>query len=331
MTDHRPNDRPITDAAEHPLYPMNRAHRRAMRVAQLSRRRFIAQSGGLSALALGGQVAAQVATPVASPSDVEETGWPSFEGVPDTPHEPPPAVFQALTDEEARAVEALTARLVPGTPDDPGAREAGVVYYIDYLLSQNEGIVEATYRVGPFARGYEGDEEPAPEEGVVWVPADQLSRYGYQSPLTPLRVYQIGLAALDSYADSEHSTAVGDLDDEQIDELIWAMLRGEIEQFTEFSSYSFFQTLRMHTAEGMFSDPGYGGNRDLIGWRLVGFPGAQRSYSPQEMQTEQPPREPQSMHNLPEFAPGHTEDGPVLPVRGTDPVDSDGHDGHGGQ
>jgi gluconate 2-dehydrogenase gamma chain len=25
--------------------------------------------------------------------------------------------------------------------------------------------------------------------------------------------------------------------------------------------------------EGMFSDPIYGGNRDKVGWRMIGFPG----------------------------------------------------------
>src|SRR5690606_27090507 len=29
----------------------------------------------------------------------------------------------------------------------------------------------------------------------------------------------------------------------------------------------------------------YGGNVDFIGWRLVGFPGAQRAYTPNDMHT----------------------------------------------
>jgi len=31
--------------------------------------------------------------------------------------------------------------------------------------------------------------------------------------------------------------------------------------------------------EGFFSDPIYGGNRDKIGWKLVGFPGVHASYA----------------------------------------------------
>lgn len=37
----------------------------------------------------------------------------------------------------------------------------------------------------------------------------------------------------------------------------------------------FFEVIRQHTMEGMFSDPKYGGNRHMIGWKGIGFPGAQ--------------------------------------------------------
>lgn len=319
------------------LYTLTGPHRRAMRQAQMSRRRFIMQTGALGTIAGVGAVttvaqnAMPEATPAATPISNAGAEWERFEGVPETPHHPPGMDFKALTEAEAIAVELITARLLPGTPDDPGAREAGVVYYIDYLLSQNEGFVEATYRSGPWARGYEGDIEPAPEPDVIWVPVEELARYGYQAPLSPLAIYQIGLRSLEEYAQATWNRPIAELEDDQVDDMIWAMLGNEIEHFTEFSPISFFHTLRLHTAEGFFSDPGYGGNRDLAGWRLIGFPGAQRSYSPMELQTEGTTREPQSMHELPEFNPGHTEDGPILPVRGSEvdgpePEDDDDED-----
>jgi gluconate 2-dehydrogenase gamma chain len=39
--------------------------------------------------------------------------------------------------------------------------------------------------------------------------------------------------------------------------------------------------------EGMFSDPVYGGNKDFAGWRLVGFPGAQHSFSPADLKSRE--------------------------------------------
>ena len=36
--------------------------------------------------------------------------------------------------------------------------------------------------------------------------------------------------------------------------------------------------LYANTVEGYFSDPMYGGNRDKVGWKLVGFPGVAAAY-----------------------------------------------------
>lgn len=293
-----------------------------MQQAQISRRRFLASSGvlpmamaGSSGLAVRHGVAQEAVSPDAVPED-----WPAFPGVPETPVTLPPEGFQVFTEDEAAIVEALTARIMPGTPDDPGAREAGVVYYIDYLLTQNDGFVEPVYLIGPFARGYEGDTEPEPEEGVIWVPAEELARYGAQAPLSPREIYRIGIAAIEDHANQQYGNGLASLSGEDQDQIIWDLLDESV-PLREFSGHAFFQVLRQHTVEGMFSDPGYGGNRDLVGWRLIGFPGSQRMYTPEEVTTVQPRRDPMTMNDLPVFHPGQTEEGPVLPVRGTDPED----------
>jgi gluconate 2-dehydrogenase gamma chain len=41
----------------------------------------------------------------------------------------------------------------------------------------------------------------------------------------------------------------------------------------------FFILLLNNTQEGFFADPVYGGNRDKIGWKLVGFPGVAAVYT----------------------------------------------------
>jgi gluconate 2-dehydrogenase gamma chain len=38
----------------------------------------------------------------------------------------------------------------------------------------------------------------------------------------------------------------------------------------------------------MFADPVYGGNKDFAGWRLVGFPGTQPVFTPEDMKSRQP-------------------------------------------
>ena len=40
----------------------------------------------------------------------------------------------------------------------------------------------------------------------------------------------------------------------------------------------FFSLLLQNTREGFFADPVYGGNRDMAGWKMLGFPGARYDY-----------------------------------------------------
>ena len=58
-----------------------------------------------------------------------------------------PPKFEFFTPEEAAEVEAITARIIP-TDDSPGAREAGVVYFIDRGLATFATEDQKTYREG---------------------------------------------------------------------------------------------------------------------------------------------------------------------------------------
>ena len=308
-----------------PVEPLTTSQRERLERMQVSRRAFLRKSGGVAVATVG---TGATGTALAGSAIVQEEGPEAgaspfeyeFEGVPDTPAEPPPDSFEALTEEEAAVVEALTARIMPGTPDDPGARKAGVVHYIDGLLAYNSGLHEATYTRAPWARPYEGDAPPEDDdEQTIWVHADEIGRYGYQAPLSPLQVYQIAIEAIEQHAQDSFGSGISDLREADQDQIIWDLLDENIDGFDQFSPRAFFHTLRRHTSEGMFSDPAYGGNRDLVGWKLVGFPGSQRAYSPEELVTEDEPRPPQAMSHLPVFNPGeqsHDDHDNVLqPVR----------------
>jgi hypothetical protein len=227
-------------------------------------------------------------------------------------------------------VDALTARILPGTPDDPGAHEAGVVTYIDNMLAHQEGYNESTYREPPYAQIYSGDTPPAADEifETVWVAADQIERYGYQAIVSPREVYRLGVFAVDAYARSKHEQPFIELSEAQQNTIIEEMVSGEATTgFDQIAAASFFTVLRRHTAEGMFSDPAYGGNRDMVGWRLIGYPGAQRAYTETDIRGENAPRPPQSLAELHPFSPGENAgEHVVLPVSGSEekyPVNHD--------
>jgi hypothetical protein len=242
--------------------------------------------------------------------------------VPYPPAEPPGRVLQFFTPAEARLVEDLTARILPGTPDDPGARQAGVVHYIDNFLANSEGFNEPTYFTPPFAQPYDPEDPPADLEtnqSVIWVPQDALERYGYQSRLTPREVMRMGLGYVEGYARQRFNRRFSQLAETDQDAILEAMLRGEATGFESFSSSAFFHILRRLTAEGMFSDPLYGGNRDYAGWKLIGYPGAQRAYLPAEVRTEgATARPPQGLQELHVFHAGqpHPELNIIEAVRG---------------
>ena len=81
----------------------------------------------------------------------------------------------------------------------------------------------------------------------------------------------------------------------------------------------FFKMLLEDTYEGMFADPEYGGNRDYAGWKLVGYPGAQRAYTAYELRNGPQHKRVQGLRDMPPMNPGVPQDHVILPLAGTRP------------
>jgi gluconate 2-dehydrogenase gamma chain len=254
----------------------------------VSRRFFLKSSGAAIASA---SVAVPGAAQQATPGQATPPATPAPEASPvSTGQIVPTTAIQFFNPVEAAIVEALTARILPGTPDDPGAREAGVVYYIDRMLANpNGGYTIKTYEQGPFLVVSE-QETPVETSSrtdiyriVETQSTDLVSRYGYQSVLTPQEIYRRGTEYVDAYAQSSFGAPFVELSPEQQDTILEAMDADEATGFDAPSGKSFFTKLRNDTIEGMFSDPLYGGNRDMVGWKLIGYPGARGFYTSLEM------------------------------------------------
>lgn len=297
--------------------------------SRLSRRSFLKLAGvSVASLVGASTVSCEPAQEVETVSE-ETSVLPKpiqYPAVPDTPNEAlNPGALRFFNPHDALTVEAFTARLLPGSPEDPGAREAGVVYYIDNVLSYEGGFVEPTYRQAPFAESYEEGQPPDEDDprrgfSVIWVSEEDIERYGYQSELTPREVIRIGLSATDRYANERFGSDFVDLSEEEQDTLIQEMLDGEATGFAPLTGTRFFHILRRYTSEGVFSDPVYGGNRDFAGWRLIGYPGAQRAYLPQQVQIEGSGLDMEiwGLQHLPHFNPGeNVGQGELNPVTGS--------------
>ena len=84
--------------------------------------------------------------------------------------------------------------------------------------------------------------------------------------------YASGLAAIDDYSRKLHGQPFHRLSAELQDNILLTIIEGQVPGFNPSGS-GFFNMVRSHTIEGMFSDPYYGGNRDFIGWDLLRYPG----------------------------------------------------------
>lgn len=101
--------------------------------------------------------------------------------------------------------------------------------------------------------------------------------------------YREGLRALDRLSETHFGAPFASCGPGQQDDLLRAMSEDRVPEFSRWSTAAaFFDQLRSHTIEGMFSDPIHGGNRNVAGWRLLGYTGPQPSYSHAEQQIDAP-------------------------------------------
>jgi gluconate 2-dehydrogenase gamma chain len=275
----------------------------APKLGPLSRRSFLRGSGVAVATAGAASVItltpigalAQNATPAASPS--AGMNMTVSEGAGD-------AAVKFFTVQEASLVDAIVSRIMPGDASDPGAHEAGVVFYIDnQLAGANLGYDLKTYQQGPFqvTSATPTSVEAASATDIyhtIPVAADQQSRYGYQSSLVPQDAYRRGIVAVDAYSQTKFQKAFVALTSDQQDSILTDMAADKATGFTTPSGKAFFAQLRNDTIEGMFSDPMYGGNRGMAGWKLIGYPAAQVRYTAEDIRNPNFKRDPMSLGEM---------------------------------
>lgn len=103
-----------------------------------------------------------------------------------------------------------------------------------------------------------------------------------------VETYRLGLAALDRTARQQHDAPFADCSYEQQDVLLLGLEQGTLPNFRVPPQQDFFETLRAHLQEGLFADPIYGGNRDKLGWKFLGHPGAWLENSAEENLSPEP-------------------------------------------
>jgi gluconate 2-dehydrogenase gamma chain len=169
-------------------------------------------------------------------------------------------------------VAAAMARIIP-TDDTPGAQEAGCVDFVDRYLS-GIGFIYAK----PDGSGFETLQGRSAE---AWMHRIEIMRSRYVQ----------GIADLDARSNARFGVDFVTLSPAQRDEVLKtiegssgaepARAPGEalggpepaLQQTSTEVDLAFLPLLITHTRQGFYADPIYSGNRNRVGWDVIGFPG----------------------------------------------------------
>ncbi|MGE6257504.1 gluconate 2-dehydrogenase subunit 3 family protein [Heyndrickxia sporothermodurans] len=163
-----------------------------------------------------------------------------------------------FTQEQFNIVQAATERIFPEDENGPGAKALGVAFFIDHQLAGDWGFNARDYMQAPFYKG----------EKVQ----------GYQGRLKRRELFDIALQEIQNYSMQKYKKRFTDLSGEQQDAILKDFESDKV-NITTISPSGFFNILRSSTLEGVYSDPLYGGNINMNGWKMKNYPGNQMAYS----------------------------------------------------
>ena len=192
---------------------------------------------------------------------------------------------RAFSPHQRATFDAMAARVLPADVD-AGAVEAGVGDYVERLLTAFEHDPPWVFAGGPFS-----GRTPLPDKRTATAstrfPDDAfahplaLSRMSEIAWRTRIHgsaniargatdrsqtqglwdVYTNGLAGVDHTSSSLFGRAFVDLTSDERDQVL------------SEGDETFVRQVVEHTVEGMYAAPEYGGNRNLVAWRAIGYAG----------------------------------------------------------
>ena len=224
----------------------------------LDRRRFLI-GAAVTGIAGAGMAADVHDGELGGPSQTFRGAVPWQEGAADAPPGVSGEGYVFFAPAEQSFIEASVARLIPQDPIGPGAIEAGVPYFLDRQLAGPYGRGDHFFLGGPWAKG-------TPEQG-------------YQSRFSPAQLYRAAIAAIDrSVGALSNGATFAQLAPADQDRTLKSLESGATVLDGGVDAKAFFAMFLQNVKEGYFSDPIYGGNRDMGAWKMIGFPGARYNY-----------------------------------------------------
>lgn len=166
-----------------------------------------------------------------------------------------------FTPDQFKVVDAAAEVIFPKTEAGPGAKELLVAYYIDHQMAGSFGLNTKEYMTAPF------------------YPNEAVPEQGYQTHLKRQEVFDLGIVALNAEANKKYKAKFNEITEEEQIVILTDFEEDKVKMSGSVSSKFFFTLLRKVTLEGAYTDPMYGGNKDMAGWKMKNFPGHQGSYA----------------------------------------------------
>lgn len=141
--------------------------------------------------------------------------------------------------------------IFPEDDNGPGAIKLGVPNFIDKQLAGPWGYNKKMYMKKPFQKN--------------------------ETPLTKREMFLQGVRKINEVSQKEYDEDFVDLDEDEQVKILESFEKDDV-KMKNLSSNVFFETLKQSTLEGAYSDPMYGGNKNMNGWVMKEYPGPQMSY-----------------------------------------------------
>jgi gluconate 2-dehydrogenase gamma chain len=196
--------------------------------------------------------------------------------------------FVSLSITEHSLLAAIVETIIPSDSNGPGAKEAGVIYFIDRQLAGDYGQSANMFMDGPFvlpgqtgsfnvngrdiynlsnltpvSLPYTGTPSPRVGAGT-----------NYQYPLNLREFWRVGLVALQAYANSSaYGGNFESLSSANQLQLLLDLWANKPTSFGNIKASDFAYELTFMTWAGFLMDPIYGGNQNMVGWTYTGYNG----------------------------------------------------------
>lgn len=188
--------------------------------------------------------------------------------------------FLTLNVTEQTAVEAIAEAFIPTDSNGPGAKEAGVIYFIDRQLATDYGKDAFMYDQPPYV--LPGQAGPITVNSTSGTPitysggsmiTQPFNGTAYQYGTVHRDFWRYGIQAFETYCNSAYGGNFETLSSTNQVKALTDLYNNVPTSFNDIVPSDFFNELFYMTWCGFLMDPLYGGNQGMVGWKLIAFNG----------------------------------------------------------